>query len=133
MLEKFLEPMEYMSREEYVKCENREIILLGAGEYKGYKWFILSYQTHPCAYIVLTPSDEFYGKGYDDYYFEVHGGITYAQFGLHDFVDKDQWVIGWDYNHLGDYSAMVNMGGKKYTTKEIYGKVKEAINLLAEA
>lgn len=129
-MENVLKEMEYMSFDEYRKCECREIILLGEGEYKGYKWFILSYQSHPCAYIVLNPSDKYYGKNYFEYSLDVHGGLTYAQFGLHDFVDKDYWVIGWDYNHYGDYSTIGSMMGKKYTTEEIYSHVKEAIREL---
>ena len=129
-MNRVLKPMEYMTREEYVKCDCRSIILLGEGEYKGYKWFILSYQTHPCAYIVLSPSDEYYGKQWSECDLNVHGGTTFAQYGLHNFVDKDHWVIGWDYNHYGDFSAMIDMGGKKYTTEEVYRDVKRAINEL---
>lgn len=133
-----LNEMEYWSMGEYLKrlCtynyDERERVLLGSGKYNGYEWFIVSYCTHPCAYIVV---DE-YTYGYKLYDFEidqldVHGGITYSDWGLHEWVDKNKWVIGWDYNHIGDYSPFsLGVYGVKYTTEEIYEDVEDVINQL---
>ena len=132
--EQILLPMMYWSREKYIKdWENRERLLLGSGEYNGYKWFIVYYCTHPCAYIVVD--EHTYGYMRDDFecgLIDVHGGITYSDWGLHEWVSSDEWVIGWDYNHLGDYSPMSEIccNGVKYSTVGIYGDVKDAINQL---
>ena len=123
--------MEYWSREKYFQdYDKRERILLGKGEYKGYKWFIVSYCTHHCAYIVVELGD--YGYKTDEWEFDelyVHGGVTYSQWGLHEWVDQNEWVIGWDYH---DYSSMTGDDGVKYTTGQVYEDVKDAINQLRD-
>lgn len=104
--------------------------VLHHGEYKGYRFFIVSYGTHPCAYVENK-------KGYHDYgcdellNIEVHGGITY--------VGKKCGVscIGWDYAHAGDYMSCCEhiesmRNEKKWTTEEIYNEVKDVIDQLLE-
>lgn len=131
-----LKPMEYWSMEKYQRdYDKRERLLLGHGEYNGYEWLIVSYCSHPCAYIVID--EHTYGYKKNDFecgMLDVHGGVTYSNWGLHEWVDQNEWVIGWDYNHLGDYSPISGLqgGGRKYSTVEIYEDVKDAINQLRD-
>ena len=116
--------------------KKRDTEMIGRGNFEGYEWGIVSYGTHPCAYILIEPGHELYKADYSRNYdlysgLDVHGGITYTEAGLHDFVDSDYWVIGWDYNHLGDYNAMTpNAADHKYTTDEIFGDIVDCIGRL---
>lgn len=45
----------------------------------------------------------------------------------------DGWFIGWDYAHYGDYAGYeellppkIRVGGKKWSTQEIYQEIREA-------
>ena len=125
---------------EYYEFEHT--IVLKKGEYKGYKYVIISYGTHPCAYVCIPKKHKYYEKSIDEL-MEVccHGGITYSNSDLiyNPLVLKDSWWIGWDYAHCYDYSGRYisdsNMNSifkdnKKWTTKEIFKEVKEVINEL---
>lgn len=126
--------------------------ILSVGSYLGYTYVIVSYKTYPCAYINVggLHSDGNSGvcvhflKNID--YFDIneqglveipHGGFTYskdflrcAKIGL-DFMDDDWW-LGWDYCHLGDYSNH-DPTGIKWTTEEIYDEVVCTIESLEAA
>lgn len=103
--------------------------VLHQGTYLGYKFFIISYGTHPCAYVENK-------DGYVDYECEkllnvdVHGGFT--------FLGEKCGVecLGWDYNHYGDFSSYTSLlfdcDDKKWTTEEIYEEVKRVIKQLIE-
>ena len=57
--------------------------------------------------------------------------FSYERNGLssNDYHKDDYW-IGWDYAHLGDYCGWLNVfdsTGKKWTTEEILQEVKEVI------
>ena len=125
--------------------------LLTNGEYNGYDYIVLSLGTHPCAYIVINENDKLYGLDYDLIHekFDIycHGGLTYSEDYLNflEFSQKyncdvksavhNQWVVGWDYGHDGDYMGFDEdelMGGKKWTTQEIVGECKELIDQLTE-
>ena len=65
-----LKPMEYKAKGSFE--------VLADDNYKGYRFLIVSYGTHPCAYVVLPKTSKFYGKPYDDEIFDdlnfhVHG------------------------------------------------------------
>lgn len=110
--------------------------IVDQGNFEGYDWIIVSYGTHPCAYVTIEPGHELFGKKYEKYYhiysqFNVHGGITYSEAGLHNLIDVGKWVIGWDYNHYDDYNTnMPEFGGHKYTTEEIFQDVVSCISCL---
>lgn len=106
----------------------RKFEVLHQGEYLGYKFFIVSYGTHPCAYVENK-------KGYKDYDCDelldvkVHYGFTFCgeKCGVN--------CIGWDYTHAGDYSSYYEndeyfQDEKKWTTQEIYEEVKNVIEQL---
>lgn len=106
--------------------------VLDKGEYLGRKYFIISYGTHPCAYIENL-------EGYTDYYdecldgIEVHGGFT--------FLGEKEGVncLGWDYSHCCDYSSYYESypyffaeGLKRWTTEEIQKEVFDVIEQMGK-
>lgn len=114
--------------------------VLGQGEIDGYGWAIISHGTHPCAY-VSPPEEHPAAKMYRNFRWtsldlttKVHGGITYAKFGLLDVDPKGKrFWLGWDYAHHGDYvdyGVLPPWPGKKWTTKEIFAQVEESIREL---
>ena len=120
-------PMEYKAKGSFD--------VLADDTYKGYRFLIVSYGTHPCAYVVLPETSKFYGKNYedeifDDLNFHVHGGLTYSEWGLKKLLGGKAYLIGWDYVHPGDYyehSPTLSLG-KKWSTEEVYEEVKEVID-----
>lgn len=116
----------------------KEREILYSGEYNGYKYYIVSLGTHPCAYVEVPEGHICYGKCDEDAYhldIDVHGGITFGDFGLKGVSDK--FMLGWDYNHCDDYYFTMlpfrnAYKGKKWTTKEMLEDVKSVINRLRE-
>lgn len=119
-------------------CKDRKIEVLETGYCLGLLYYILNLGTHPTAYIKIPKGHKLYNKDYDDIYGEVdidvHGGITYSR--DHLWISENQkiegWFIGWDYAHYGDYARYeeilpkeMRIGGKKWTTEEIFKEVKE--------
>ena len=109
----------------------RKTKILAEGTYKGFKYFILSLGTHPCAYIVtkyIELNEE------EQIFFPVHGGITYQERYLkipNKTLAQRSNVIGWDYAHLGDqYGTDENEYDEKHRTSEILQDVMNAINYL---
>lgn len=101
------------------KPTNREI--LATGEYKGYIFYIVSYGTHPCAYVRVNTHKDW------EEIIDCHGGITFNDSAFEEFENKGEY-IGWDYNHCHDFSGcMPEFGGKRWTTEEIYEDVKNVI------
>lgn len=109
--------------------------ILSTGYCFGLLYFILNLGTHPTAYIKIPKNHKFHGKDIDEIDIDVHGGITYAK----DYVyagnnEKiEGWFVGWDYAHYGDYGGyeelvpkQYRVGGKRWTTKEIYEQVRHA-------
>ena len=111
--------------------------VLDTGFCFGLLYYIMNLGTHPTAYIKIPKGHKLYGKTDEKIYQEVdvHGGITYSEEGL--YVEKGKeiegWFIGWDYGHYGDYMGIEELvpvefriGGKKWTTQEIYKELREA-------
>lgn len=121
-----MRPMKYTPRQ-------KGKIILEQGELLGYKYLILSLGTHPTAYVFIDKDNPLYKKHYDDIDIDVHGGLTFSDnylINVLEYSDKYKcetlqrinydWIIGWDYNHYGDYNTY--FGGfddKKWTTEEI--------------
>lgn len=68
---------------------------------------------HRCGYVVLPKGEEEKYKGIELYDIPIscHGGVTYFEQG-HDFLDTEQWLIGFDCAHLNDKRDMESL--KKY-------------------
>ncbi len=105
--------------------------VLATEEYKGFRWWIISLGTHPCAYVELANRPKEYIKK-DFSEISIHGGITY--------VGNDLWleesgkssikntlIIGWDYAHCLDFYPHINDDGRRYPTEEIFEDVKSCI------
>lgn len=133
--------MEYLAEDDEIgwfrsrKFYKRD--LLGTGEHKGYKFYMLNLGTHPTAYVEIPEGHSLYNKHYyyidcDDYDdIDVHGGITYTADHLRlPNEELKGWFVGWDYNHYYDYNSRYNISGKKWTTSEIYEDVKKVIEQL---
>lgn len=124
-----MKPMKYGTNEEKtVLCEDT---------YQGYMFRIISYGTHPCAYVKIPNKHKCYKKNPENYSVYCHGGFTYSgNYLLGDLPSEkhDVWWVGWDYAHYKDYTVYSNycMGGKKWTTEEIFEDVKDVIRQLAE-
>ena len=114
--------------------------VLHKGEFKGFKFAIVSYGTHPCCYVFLPKEHKYYGKSYDEIDIDCHGGLTYSDNELiFNPLVNDDWVIGWDYAHLNDYSGIYknefmrefdHSKDKKWTTEELFEEVKQVIEQL---
>lgn len=125
MEERILNEMEY-SKHRYVER-------IAEGTYKGFDYYVLSFGSHPCAYVDIsdTPLAK---KGYNEYDISCHGGITYSRNHLHTVL-KIGWFIGWDYNHYTDFCGLFDKGSfsdlfepKKWTTSEIVTECREVID-----
>lgn len=114
-------------------------LTLGKGTYKKYCWTIISYGTHPCAYVELHSSHPLFSIKCDDLYYSeyitCHGGITFNG-PLRNNTGK--W-LGWDYNHGRDFNGIfltdpdlyqAFIENKKWNTEEIYEEVKNVIEQL---
>ena len=119
--------------------KERQIELLYSGTYKNINYHIISYGTHPCAYIEIPMGHSLYEIEYYDLYekgfdIDVHGGFTYSQHSLIG-TNSCNWILGWDYAHCDDYIYGLDNSNnlKKWTTsemeKECQKVIEEIINL----
>lgn len=134
-----------MENKLYKNGDVREVVL--TSEYRGYKFFIVTYGTHPCAYVRLPKSHPYSGMDMDDMDISCHGGITfYGEFNdkvLDKGFPNDGEYIGWDYAHAGDYyyyPALIMKkkygslyDGRKWTLAEIEEGAHNVINQLIDA
>ena len=109
-------------------------------KYKGYKYYIITLGSHPCCYVLLPKGHQYYGKFYNDIPIECHFGLTYSKPTLFrdNVIKNGEWVIGWDYAHIGDYSIFhlplmeSSIDGHKWTLEELRYEVYEVINQLVD-
>ena len=123
--------------------KERRTELLCKGKYKNYNYYVLNLGTHPTAYIEIPKENKLYRKSYDEIYkigcdIDVHGGLTYSDNELMG-VKSENWFIGWDYAHCGDYCGYeesmpesIRTYGKKWTTEEIIEECKNAIDQIID-
>ncbi len=114
--------------------------ILAEGTYKNYHYAIVSFGTHPCAYVQIPEDHKLYFI-YDEFDPKIesvccHGGITCISIGgilkgNGGNYREGHW-IGWDYLHPGDYEANMHPLGRKWTTKEILDDVKNVIKQLVQ-
>ena len=123
--------------------KERRTELLCKCKYKNYNYYVLNLGTHPPAYIEIPKENKLYRKSYDEIYkigcdIDVHGGLTYSNNELMG-VKSENWFIGWDYAHCGDYCGYeefmpesIRTYGKKWTTEEIIEECKNAIDQIID-
>lgn len=129
-----------MKRMIYKETSDYKAEILHEGTYRKFHFVIVSYGTHPCAYVEIPKNHPWYKKDRDDCYLYVHGGLTYSGDLMHVDRKLKGFYLGWDYAHAGDFhgtdiSFMKRFGmptedKKKWTTGKILAQVKKAINEL---
>lgn len=127
---------------EYRTCKEpaRKRHFVAAGTSYGFDYYVVNQGgSHPCAYVVLHKGHVFNGVPYDEIQLYCHGGLTYGEFELKGVKLEDaEYVVGWDYAHLGDFIAGTDVGGsggftpKKWTTSEIVDEVIAVCKQLRE-
>lgn len=132
---------------EMIYKKKKKIEILDKGTSCWLDYYIVSYWTHPCAYVILNDEHPAFGVGYeilnlyftDDYL--CNWWFTYAENRLLDVVDvkDDKWVIWWDYAHCDDFcwtyidtASEFNWRYKKWTTEKIKKEVKNVCIKLCE-
>lgn len=86
---------EYVSEiNEDLKSKELEYLILKRGCYNGY--------------VALTKNHPYYGKDYDEFDVEVHGGLTFSE--EIEYKGEKYWVVGFDTAHADDTA--------EYWTKE---------------
>ena len=126
--------------EEMEYTDDRDFKLLASGKYKDYEYYIISFGTHPCAYVKLTGDDKYYHTDYEEIPIECHGGLTYSGetleytkrnnpiFSLVSGEDNS-WVIGWDYAHYDD-CIYDSDSGRRWATAEMVEECENVIRQL---
>lgn len=123
----------------YSKCNHLRIKKTGV--YKRRQWFIVSYGTHPCAYVRMFKKEMKYDwEGMPIY---VHGGITFCE--EKPSISerwKDRYIdfnplIGWDYAYRGDLHYkneydLIHDSLHAYTVGEIEKEVYSVIDQIEE-
>lgn len=120
------------------------IDMLDEGVYKGVHYAIVSYGSHPCAYVQIPEGHKLYGISNEDEFANIdcHGDITYVSTtGLikpGNENHRDGHWIGWDYAHGCDYTYLpfdfeITNNDKKWTTEEIFEEVKDVIEQLIKS
>ncbi len=121
--------------------------------YKDYTYYIVEGFISPTAYVVIPKGGIFrkhpiYKKKIDDLYnIPAHGGITYkGDSFVFDNIGFNNFIIGWDYAHGGDFIYIDEeflkdcdeeilagcLSGHKYKYKEILDDIKCVIDYLEE-
>lgn len=126
----------------YTPNRNDKGEILATGDYKGFRFYVVSYGTYPCAYVDVS-NTSLANKDYYENDIDCHGGLTYGRDYL-SAVDIEKAngkrYIGWDYDHYGDYTSnpYTNMFGiyreceKRWTTEEIVAECKNVINQIVD-
>lgn len=114
--------------------------VLYKGKYKEILFLVVSFGTHPCAYLLFDKNHYMYGKdcGQADDVVCVHGGFTFSRKGdCHQLINSlnygDKWVLGWDYCHYGDrFGAWFVPGSenKEWKTTEIIDECRQYIDTI---
>lgn len=110
--------------------------ILDEGELQGYKYMVVSYGSHPCAYVQVPEGHPFHGKHYDKINICCHGGVTFSgKFSHHPsrfLIERDGFWIGWDYAHPGDFTVYpeITMVGHHWTTAEVLAEVALVVGQL---
>lgn len=111
--------------------------LLATDCYRGIMFYIISWGSHPCAYINVAHTD-YKNKSYNemnDLGTFCHGGFTYSETKI-PITDIKGWYLGWDFAHPDDYihyfGCDTTSSYKRWTTKELERECEKTIdNIIA--
>lgn len=113
----------------------RDKKILKQGDYKNYHFIIVTYGTHPCAYVKVNGKLKDKDRDFFEDNISCHGCITYYE-NTHWFTDEEELYIGWDYAHVDDCLKIgkedFSIKGKKWTVPEIEEEVQGVIEQLVE-
>lgn len=103
--------------------------LIAHGTYNDYEFFVFDYGTHPCCYVALDETHNIVEDAEE--LINCHGGITH----IGKFKDGriDNFCIGWDYSHIGDYYAMpmsLSFGSVGQTTYAIEELIDDCVDVI---
>lgn len=62
----------------YTPNRSKKGEILAAGDYKNFKYYVVSFGTHPCAYVDVS-NTSLANKDYDENDIDCHGGLTYGR------------------------------------------------------
>ena len=83
------------------------------------------------AYIKLSENSPFRNKHYNEIPLGVHGDLTFSGNNatvLKGIAIREDWWIGWDYGHFGDYiHGDSKSSSKVWTLEEVEAEVHKAI------
>lgn len=115
-----------MNMQEMIYQGNRiPPVRLADGVYRGVPFYVLSFGTHPCAYVDIAPLGL---HAINERDIDCHGGITYHRDYLATVYHEGNF-LGWDYAHCMDYSGslpFLDSGYKRWTTAEIVTMINKA-------
>ena len=97
--------MEYIYEMVYQQSRCKPQVL-AHGVYHGRNYYVVSFGTHPCAYVDVSDllSMTWEEQKYIENAIDCHGGVTYSSAELV-VANNKGWYIGWDYAHYMDYSG----------------------------
>lgn len=127
-----------MKEMEYIGFKKNYREILDQGNFYGFNYYIMNLGTHPCCYVKISKNHAFFKKGYDDIDIDCHGGLTYASnylMGVDTDALDENWYIGWDYAHFGDYMYFkknMKLDGHKWTIDELREDAEEVCKQLAK-
>ena len=75
---------------------------------------------HRCGYVGVPKGHDLYEQNYDNVYFEVHGGLTYADNEKEYPVKSDLWWFGFDCAHYNDSYDLETAFNYGIISKELY-------------
>lgn len=120
--------IEILNEMEYRPCVKPLYYPLARGSVDGYEFEVISYGSHPCAYVKVPKHHPFSFHQYLEIesVISVHGGLTYSG----ERGEHNGWWFGWDYAHCEDYTAALlgDMDGKQWTTQEIVDACLDVIS-----
>lgn len=110
----------------YIPSSSSSDIVVLSGCYESRDFEIVTFRGHPNAYVSFPEGRYMEDENdvEDEAHELVHGGFTYLG-----HRSSGRLMLGWSYNHYGDFNAnSPNLGGEKWTLPSILAEVISAID-----
>lgn len=96
-----------------IYMNSKKIDVLHSGIYKDLEFYIVSFGSHPCAYVKIPENNKYCKADYSDIDITCHGGLTYSNNSLSVCDNKESgWWIGWDYVYNEFFPIKLQLNGK---------------------
>lgn len=109
---------------------------LAKGEHAGLEFEVVHNDIgYRCGYVRVLPGHPWFGKGYDEIDADVHGGLTYAEYGTAcpTHGKKAEWWVGFDCAHAGDAPDPALLSASSYRPYGLLGDtIKDTDYVIAE-